>query len=368
MTASANGAAPRPDETTPTHPLPPSLELEWRGSVAVLRLNRAAKRNALDTATVTGLEQFVSAPPAAARAIVLDASGDHFSAGLDLSELTERDAFAGLAHSRMWHRAFDRIEHGTLPVITVLKGAVVGGGLELAASTHIRVAEAQHVLRAARGPARAVRRRRRVGAHPAADRRAPDGRHDADRPRPRTPRRATRLGLSHYLTGTGEGLARALELAEKVAANSAVTNFAVLQALPRIAEANPDTGLLLESLMAAVAGSSERGAGPGCARSWTAAAGRCSGERTVPNSSEPFADDVPDRLRDRPLPVLAGRAPRPATSTTTPALHRWSVAGPRRLLVRDLGVLRASARTRPYERVLGRAGDARARSGSPAPR
>ena len=42
-----------------------------------------------------------------------------------------------------------------------------------------------------------------------------------------------------------------------MAANSAVTNFAVLQALPRIAEANPDTGLLLESLMAAVAGSSD---------------------------------------------------------------------------------------------------------------
>ena len=78
MTASTNGADPRPDETTPTHPLPPSLELEWRGAVAVLRLNRAAKRNALDTATVSGLEQFVSAPPAAARAgsQVVKASGD----------------------------------------------------------------------------------------------------------------------------------------------------------------------------------------------------------------------------------------------------------------------------------------------------
>jgi enoyl-CoA hydratase/carnithine racemase len=257
MTASTNGADRRPDETTPTHPLPPSLELEWRGAVAVLRLNRAAKRNALNTATVTGLEQFVSAPPAAARAIVLDARGDHFSAGLDLSELTERDAFAGLAHSRMWHRSFERIEHGTLPVITVLKGAVVGGGLELAASTHIRVAEAstfyalpegQHGLFVGGGGS--VRIPRLIGAHRMADMMLTGRVLDAEE--------GHRLGLSHYLTGNGEGLARAIELAEKVAANSAVTNFAVLQALPRIAEANPDTGLLLESLMAAVAGSSEQ--------------------------------------------------------------------------------------------------------------
>ena len=44
-----------------------------------------------------------------------------------------------------------------------------------------------------------------------------------------------------------------MELAEKVANNAPLTNFAVLQALPMIAEANPQTGLLMESLMATVA-------------------------------------------------------------------------------------------------------------------
>lgn len=260
MTASTNGTGNRQDSTTPTTPLPPSLELEWHGPVAVLRIDRPAKRNALDTATVTGLEQFLSAPPAAARAVVLDASGPHFSAGLDLSELTERDAFAGLAHSRMWHRAFERIEHGSLPVITVLKGAVVGGGLELAASTHIRVAEpstfyalpeGQHGLFVGGGGS--VRIPRLIGAHRMADMMLTGRVLDAEE--------GHRLGLSHYLAGEGEGLDRAVELAGKVAANSAVTNFAVLQALPRIAEANPDTGLLLESLMAAVAGSSAEAQG-----------------------------------------------------------------------------------------------------------
>ena len=65
------------------------------------------------------------------------------------------------------------------------------------------------------------------------------------------------LGLSHYLTGPGDALAHALELAKKIATNSPVSNFAVLHALPRIAEANPTEGYLLEALMAAVAQSTD---------------------------------------------------------------------------------------------------------------
>jgi enoyl-CoA hydratase/carnithine racemase len=54
----------------------------------------------------------------------------------------------------------------------------------------------------------------------------------------------------------GDGLERAVELAGRIAANSPVTNYAVLHALPRIAESSPEAGLMLESLMAAVAQSS----------------------------------------------------------------------------------------------------------------
>ena len=237
-------------------PLPPSLQVERHGAVAVLRLSRAAKRNALDDPTVLGMEAFFSAPPSGVGAVVLDADGDHFSAGLDLSELTERDALGGLEHSLMWHRAFDRIEHGRLPVISVLKGAVVGGGLELATATHLRVAEAstfyalpegQHGLFVGGGGS--VRVPRLIGAHRMADMMLTGRVLDAAE--------GHSVGLSHYLVGEGEGLARALELAGKVATNSPVTNFAVLQALPRIAEANPTQGYLMESLMAAVAGSTE---------------------------------------------------------------------------------------------------------------
>src|SRR6202162_6599488 len=60
-------------------------------------------------------------------------------------------------------------------------------------------------------------------------------------------------GFAQYLTAAGNALAKAMELAAQVAKNAPLTNFAVLQALPMIAEANPQTGLLMESLLATVA-------------------------------------------------------------------------------------------------------------------
>ena len=243
---------------TPFRPLlPPSLQVEVRAdsAVAVLRLNRAAKRNALDDATVLGIEAFFTAPPAGVRAVVLDADGDHFSAGLDLNELVDRDAFAGMEHSRMWHRAFERVERGGLPVVAVLKGAVVGGGLELASAAHVRVAEPSSFYALPEGQrglfvggGASVRVQRLIGTARMTDMMLTGRVLDAEE--------GQAIGLSTYLTEPGGGLARAVELAERMAANSPVSNFAVLQALPRIAEAGPAEGYLLEALMAAVASSS----------------------------------------------------------------------------------------------------------------
>ncbi|MET7298887.1 crotonase/enoyl-CoA hydratase family protein [Embleya sp. NPDC005575] len=240
----------------PLPALPPSLRVERHGPVAVLRLARPAKRNALDDATVLGLEAFFAAPPADVRAVVLDAEGDHFCAGLDLSELSESDTFAGLRHSRMWHRAFSRIERGDVPVVAVLKGAVVGGGLELACAAHIRVAEPSTFYALPEGQrglfvggGASVRVPRLIGVHRMADMMLTGRVVDAAD--------GQALGLSQYLTGAGEGLGHALELAGRIADNAAISNFAVLQALPRIAQANPDEGYLLESLMAAVASGSD---------------------------------------------------------------------------------------------------------------
>src|SRR5215471_8359818 len=121
--------------------LPPSLCAERCGDIALLRLSRPEKRNAIDDETVLGIEMFFTTLPTEVKAVVVHGEGEHFSAGLDLTELSERDVAAGVEHSRMWHRVFDRIEFGRVPVIAVLHGAVVGGGLEFAAAAHVRVAE-----------------------------------------------------------------------------------------------------------------------------------------------------------------------------------------------------------------------------------
>lgn len=243
-------------DTPATPPRPASLAVEVRGEVAVLRLCRADKRNALDDATILGIEQFFSAPPAAVKAVVLDADGEHFSAGLDLSELGERSTVESLEHSLMWHRSLDRLEGGRLPVVCAMRGAVIGGGLELAAATHIRVAEPSTFYALPEGQrglfvggGGSVRIPRLIGAHRMADLMLTGRVYDAGE--------GQALGLSHYLVGPGEASARAMELATKIAANAPLTNFAVLQALPRIEQSGSVEGLFTEALMAAIAAGSK---------------------------------------------------------------------------------------------------------------
>jgi hypothetical protein len=61
------------------------------------------------------------------------------------------------------------------------------------------------------------------------------------------------MGLSTYLVEPGEGFAKGLELAQRIAANTPLTNFAVMHALPRIAESDPSTGFAMESLISSIA-------------------------------------------------------------------------------------------------------------------
>jgi enoyl-CoA hydratase/carnithine racemase len=229
------------------------LRLEVRGAVAVLQLHRAHKRNALDNATIRALEDFFTAPPAGVRAVVLHGAGEHFSAGLDLSELTDRSVPAGIAHSSLWHRAFERIQFGSVPVIAVLHGAVVGGGLALAASTHIRIAgrSAYYALPEGQrgifvGGGGSVRISRLIGVARMMDMMLTGRTYSAEE--------GLAIGLSQYLVdGHDAALAKAIELAERIAGNAPLTNFAVLQALPRIAEQGYTEGLLTEALMSAIA-------------------------------------------------------------------------------------------------------------------
>ena len=116
----------------------PDIRFEMRHDIAVVTLTRAKKRNALNDALIASLRHLFENLPPETRAAVISGEVDHFCAGLDLSDLKERDAGEGMHHSRSWHIALERIQYGPVPVVAALHGAVVGGGLELASACHIR--------------------------------------------------------------------------------------------------------------------------------------------------------------------------------------------------------------------------------------
>lgn len=227
------------------------LLVNTQGAVTVVSLNRPEKRNAVSDALLSEIEAFFDAPPDETKVVVIDGKGTHFCAGLDLSEHRHRTAVEVMEHSRWWHQVFDKIESGRLPVIMALHGAVVGGGLELAAAAHIRVAdettfyalpEGQRGIYVGGGAS--VRLARLIGASRIADMMLTGRSYNASD--------GSKLGFSQHLTEAGGALEKAVALAEKVATNAPLTNYAILQALPRIQDMSRSDGLFVESLMAAL--------------------------------------------------------------------------------------------------------------------
>src|ERR1051325_9535375 len=90
--------------------LPSLLHAERRGNVALLRLARPEKRNSINDEAVLGLEKFFTELPDDIGAVLLYGEGDHFCAGLDLTELKERDVREGVEDSRLWHCVFEKEE------------------------------------------------------------------------------------------------------------------------------------------------------------------------------------------------------------------------------------------------------------------
>lgn len=233
-----------------------TLSTELRGEILVVGLDRAGKRNAINDTLIHALDALFAAPPSAARVVVLHGHGEHFSAGLDLAEHRDRSAFEVMRHSQLWHRAFHHVQFGGLPVVAALKGAVVGGGLELACATHVRVAEPSTFYALPEGQrgifvggGGSVRVSRIIGAGRMTEMMLTGRAYDAEA--------GQTLGLSHYLVPAGSAFDKALELAARIAGNAPLSNYAAINALPRIADMASGDGLFAESLMAAMAQTSD---------------------------------------------------------------------------------------------------------------
>ena len=227
------------------------LQLDMQGDVAIVRINRAAKRNALNDELILALRHTFETLPTQAKAAVLCGHGEHFCAGLDLSELQTRDAGEGMQHSRMWHSAFHQIQYGPVPVVAALHGAVVGGGLELAASCHIRVADDTTFYALPEGTrgifvggGGAVRIPKLIGVARMTDMMMTGRVYNAVD--------GERIGFAQYVVPAGTAFDKALELAQRIATNAPLTNYALMHALPRIAEQAADHGFVTESLMSSI--------------------------------------------------------------------------------------------------------------------
>jgi enoyl-CoA hydratase/carnithine racemase len=227
------------------------LTIDREDGVAILTMNRSDKRNAMSDDLLEAIEAFFARPPEGVRVVVLTGTAGHFCSGLDLAEHVARDAEGTMRHSRNWHRIMDVVQFGGLPVVSAMFGAVIGGGLELAAATHVRVAEPSTMFQLPEGRrgifvggGASVRVGRILGADRLVEMMLTGRKYGAEE--------GLVLGLTHYVVGEGEALARAREIAARIATNAPLSNYVMIQALARIEDMSKADGLFTESLCAAL--------------------------------------------------------------------------------------------------------------------
>jgi len=227
---------------------PHFVSYEIVDDIAHIGLNRPEKRNAISDRFVEAIADAVAKAEREAKAVVLHGHGDHFCAGLDLAEHVKKSAIEGVRGSRRWHAVFSGIEHGTIPWFSALHGAVVGGGLELAASTHIRVADETAFFALPEGQrgifvggGGSVRVARLTGVARMTDMMLTG--------RVASAGEAERWNIVQYTVAAGQARKKAHELAVVAASNATLSNYAVINALPRIQDMSKEDGLFVESFI-----------------------------------------------------------------------------------------------------------------------
>ena len=225
------------------------LLVQHDGPLVTVTINRPEKLNALDMPLVGELARVFSAidRDMDLRCAILTGSGEKaFCAGGDIA------AWAGFTpqeFAQVWiregHRVFDMLARLRVPLIAVLNGHALGGGLELAATADFRVAEAHVRIGAPEagigvipGWSGTQRVSRRFGAQLARRMALAGEIYQAEE--------ALRLGLVDWVVPKGGGLARAREIAGRIAARGPFATQGV-KALINAAEGE-DTSATLESL------------------------------------------------------------------------------------------------------------------------
>lgn len=230
------------------------MQIEEDDDVLLVTLDRADKRNALSAAFIEELCDLFEwvRRSHAVRAVVLRAKGTVFCAGLDLFEhhVENRSATDFMYICRRWHAAFDAIQHCGKPVIGALNGAVVGGGLELASSFHIRVADQTTYFALPEGQrgiftggGATVRVVGLVGEARMIDMMLTG--------RVYTGQEAVSVGLCQYLV-EGSSFDKAMEIARKAAQNPPLSNFAITSGIAHIGNMAANDAFFAEAFIAGI--------------------------------------------------------------------------------------------------------------------
>jgi enoyl-CoA hydratase len=120
-----------------------NLLIEFKDQLAIVKINRPDKLNALNGETVNELNEVFSGFKTndSVKAIILTGSGEKaFVAGADISELNKLDMISGKEFAEKGQSVYNLIESLDKPVIAAVNGFALGGGCELALSCHIRIA------------------------------------------------------------------------------------------------------------------------------------------------------------------------------------------------------------------------------------
>ena len=232
------------------------INFSVENGIAHLQLNRPEKKNAIIDSLCLEIEHVFLNLSDDVNVIVLSGNGPEFCSGLDLREHKAREPFQVVKHSQMWHRVFGHIRESGIPVVAAMHGAVIGGGLELGICAHVRVTEEGTYYRLPEGKhgifvggGASVNVSNVIGASRMTEMMLTGRDVNAEE--------GLRIGLSHYVVGNGDALAKAFELAEGIGKNSKYSNWAMTTGLSRISNMSAQEGMYTESLICGITQTSE---------------------------------------------------------------------------------------------------------------
>ena len=120
-----------------------TLKWEQKGAIAYLTLSRPKALNALNSQVFKELDHCLSSlDRSTARVLIIQGAGDKaFVAGADIKEMSSLTAQQAEEFSKTGQRVFSLLEALPFPVIAVVQGFALGGGLELALACDILLLE-----------------------------------------------------------------------------------------------------------------------------------------------------------------------------------------------------------------------------------